>query len=283
MKNNSFLCKISEYKMVTRFFDCANYIYLDQIKSFDFRKISKYINAKYISNKIHRDFSLVTKLLDEGDILNASILLRSTYENIAYIIATSFDKSLKVKVGTNPSEFRQILEKNCNELFSENIEPDLFNYIYKYLCKLTHPCSIKEMTSYIEAGSIYKRYVINSIKYIMIIVEYVYLDYIYKKNNLDMNLNDSLFETSDLVNIYSGIRFIKHSKTGSKKYNRFFVNDSNSSYIADNKNNLQDVGKWVKDNQKDFENRRDEILVRVSSELEKSKYKQIVNDILYEK
>ena len=89
---NLYTQKINNYKKYVRILNCANYIYLDELHNFEFKKISKYTKSKYMYDKVIMDFELVNELIDNKDLLNAATILRTLYENIIYIIATSYNK-----------------------------------------------------------------------------------------------------------------------------------------------------------------------------------------------
>lgn len=164
-----------------KFLECANYIYIDQIQQFEFKKISEYKKSKEIFISICKDFLLVNELLKREEVLNAATILRKVYENIIYIIATSFDKNLKVDLDIQAKAFRVILENNCNELFGDYIEKEDFNQIYVFLCKLVHPSSLKECIAYLENTNKYRMYMVSNIKYIMVTIEYIYITFLNKR------------------------------------------------------------------------------------------------------
>lgn len=120
-------------------------------------------------------------LNDCQDLLNAATVLRTLYENIIYIIATSYDKEIKTTLDTSPGELRKVLVENCSSIFTDYFEPDDLNNIYKYLCKIIHPCSLKELVSYMNKTIKYKNYLLGNLKYMMLVIEYMYLNFLNKK------------------------------------------------------------------------------------------------------
>ena len=182
MANTSnFIKQMNNYKKSMRIFDCANHVFLDEIENFEFKKISKYNKSKNLYNKITYDFKLVNELIDKQDLLNAATVLRTLYENIIYIIAKSYDKEINITLDTEPWRLRGILESNCTNIFTEYFEKEDFNEIYKYLCKIVHPCSMKELFSYMSKTIKYKNYLLSNLKYIMLVIEYMYLNFLNKK------------------------------------------------------------------------------------------------------
>ena len=82
--------------------------------NFEFKKISKYNKSKRIYEKISNDFKVVNQLINSDDLFNAATVLRTLYENIIYIIATSYDKELKICLDIKPGPIRKVLENNCD-------------------------------------------------------------------------------------------------------------------------------------------------------------------------
>ena len=90
---SKFIKRMNDYKKCMRILNCANYVYLDEIDKFEFKKISKYKKSKNLYNKITHDFQLANELIDKQDLLNAATILRTLYENIIY-------KLLKIYTGS---------------------------------------------------------------------------------------------------------------------------------------------------------------------------------------
>lgn len=134
-KQSVFIKKINNYKKCTKIFDCVNYIFLDEILNFKFNKISKYSKSKYIFKKIVNDFRLVNYVLDKKDVINSGVLLRSLYENIMYLIATSHDKTLVVDLDVMPKKFKKILEDNCKKELFERFFISLFHVLFYFYLK----------------------------------------------------------------------------------------------------------------------------------------------------
>lgn len=182
MANTSlFIKKMNDYKKCMKLLNCANYVFSDEIDCFEFKKISKYTKSKPTYEKVKADFKLVNELINRQDLLNAATVLRTLYENIIYIIATSYDKEIKTTLDTSPGKLRKVLVENCSSIFTDYFEPEDFNNIYKYLCKFIHPCSLKELVSYMDKTIKYKNYLLGNLKYMMLVIEYMYLNFLNKK------------------------------------------------------------------------------------------------------
>lgn len=239
---SQFIKRMNDYKKCMKLLNCANYVYLDEIDNFEFKKISKYNKSKYLYNKVTSDFKLVNELIDRQDVLNAVTILRTSYENIIYIIAKSYDKSINITLDTAPRDLRKILEDNCNNIFTDYFEKEDFNEIYKYLCKIVHPSSMKEIMSYMSKTTKYKNYLLGNLRYMTILIEFMYLNFLNKKigneeNKLDLNFID-LCTYVNLVNVNYFIIDVKDSKSF---INRYFYYDTNNKYVTDNQERLKEV------------------------------------------
>ena len=108
MNTSNYVKKINDYKKCMKVLECAHRIYIDEIDNFEFKKISKYNKSRNMYNKISADFNVVNDLIEKEDLFNAATVLRTLYENIIYIIATSYDKKMIVTLDTTPKELRKI-------------------------------------------------------------------------------------------------------------------------------------------------------------------------------
>ena len=70
--------------------DISNAVYIDIIEKYDFKSITNYKNSKYLFKEISNELNEITELLNNNKTLMAVCLLRNVYEEIMYIIATSY-------------------------------------------------------------------------------------------------------------------------------------------------------------------------------------------------
>lgn len=278
---SSFIKKMNDYKKCMKLLNCANYVFSDEIDCFEFKKISKYTKSKPTYEKVKVDFELANELINRQDLLNAATVLRALYENIIYIIATSYDKEIKITLNTSPGELRKVLVENCSSIFTDYFEPEDFNSIYKYLCKIIHPCSLKELVSYMNKTIKYKNYLLGNLKYIMLVIEYMYLNFLNKKigNNeskFDLNFID-LCTYVNLMNIAYYINDVKDSKSFIKRY---FYYDTNNKYITENQETVKVVYKTLLDKKELVEEDIKELTKSLDYQINESKYKTIITDIL---
>lgn len=282
MANTSlFIKKMNDYKKCMKLLNCADYVFNDEIDCFEFKKISKYTKSKPTYEKVKTDFKLVNELIDREDLLNGAIILRTLYENIIYIIATSYDKEIKTTLDTSPGELRKVLVENCSSIFTDYFEPEDFNNIYKYLCKIIHPCSLKELVSYMNKTIKYKNYLLGNLKYMMLVIEYMYLNFLNKKigneeSKFDLNFID-LCTYVNLMNVAYYINDVKDSKSFIKRY---FYYDTNNKYIIENQENIKVIYETLIDKKDLVEEDIKELAKVLDYQINESKYKVIITDIL---
>lgn len=276
-----FIKKMNDYKKLMRILNCANYVYLDEIDNFEFKKISKYNKSRSLYNKIACDFKIVNEFIDRQDLLNAATVLRTLYENIIYIIVTSYDKEIKTTLDTSPGELRKVLVEKCSLIFTEYFEPEVFNEIYKCLCKMVHPCSAKELLSYMSKTIKYKDYLLSNLKYIMLVIEYLYLDFLNKRVGNDESKFDLNFiNISTYVNLINVCYFINDVKDSKSFIKRFFYYDTNNKYVTDNQDRLKEVYGTLINKNELVEKNVKEIAEELDNQIKESKYNGIINKIL---
>lgn len=283
MKQKPYNSVLKDYNRVMKTFEFVNYVYLDQIQKFEFKYVSKYIKSKNIFNKIVYDFELTNKLLNEGDILNAISILRNTYENIMYIIATSYDKTFKVKIGSSPGDYRTVLENNCKKLFSNMIEKEDFNNIYKYLCKVLHPSSLKELMSYLENTKKYNMVMTKNIKYIMVLIEYIYLDFLLKRLNRKSELCENLIRVSSYIAVVNIIYFLQNCNLKYLSQRKFLYLDVNSEYIKNACDGFNDFRESLIKDEKEILKELRELAKETDVQIIESEYKETFTEILSDK
>lgn len=282
MANTSlFIKKMNDYKKCMKLLNCANYVFSNEIDCFEFKKISKYTKSKPTYEKVKADFKLINELINRQDLLNAATVLRTLYENIIYIIATSYDKKIKTTLDTSPGELRKVLVENCSSIFTDYFEPEDFNNIYKYLCKFIHPCSLKELVSYMNITIKYKNYLLGNLKYMTLVIEYMYLNFLNKKigneeSKFDLNFID-LCTYVNLMNIAYYINDVKDSKNFIKRY---FYYDKNNKYIIENQEMIKVVYETLIDKKDLVEEDIKELTKTLDCQINESKYKVIIAEIL---
>lgn len=278
---SQFVKRMNDYKKCMRILNCANHVYLDEIDNFEFKKISKYNKSKNLYNKITCDFKLVNELIEKQDLLNAATVLRTLYENIIYIIAKSYDKEINITLDTEPWRLREVLESNCANIFTEYFEKEDFNAIYKYLCKIVHPCSMKELLSYMSKTIKYKNYLLSNLKYTMLVIEYMYLNFLNKKvGNQESKFDLNFIDLSTYVNLINVSYFINDVKDSKSFIKRYFYYDTNNKYITENQEKLKEVYEMLINKKDLVEEDIKDLTKTLDTQIKESKYNETINKIL---
>ncbi len=282
MANTSlFIKKMNDYKKCMKLLNCANYVFSNEIDCFEFKKISKYTRSKPTYEKVKADFKLINELINRQDLLNAATVLRTLYENIIYIIATSYDKKIKTTLDTSPGELRKVLVENCSSIFTDYFEAEDFNNIYKYLCKIIHPCSLKELVSYMNKTIKYKNYLLGNLKYIMLVIEYMYLNFLNKKiGNLESKFDLNFIDLCTYVNLMNVAYYINDVKDSKNFIKRYFYYDTNNKYIIENQEKIKVVYETLIAKKDLVEEDIKELTKTLDYQINESKYKVIIAEIL---
>ena len=278
---NLFTKKTKDFETRKKLLNCANYVFLDEMENFEFKKISRYPKSRYMYDRVVPDFRLVNELIAREDLINAAVILRATYENIIYIIATSYDKSILINIDIKPGQLRKVLTEHNADIFTEYFDDSSFSDIYNHLCKFVHPNSMKEFSSYINKTKKYKDYMLCNIKYLMIEIQYMYLNFLnkkagYEESNLDLDFI-LLCEWVNLVNIGFLIYDVKDSESFTKKY---FCHDLENKTAQEKQETLKSIYKDISDNKDVLNEEIKEILKELDNLVNASKYKDIVAEML---
>ena len=283
MRQSSFSKKINDYKKCMNILDCTNFIFLNEISNYNFNNISKYKKSKFIFEKIVDDFNLVNSLLDINDVLNATSILRTIYENLLYFIATSYDETLIVNFDSSPRDFRYKIEENCDILFSEYFDKDDFNKVYKYLCKLLHPSSMKELVSYLSRTKKYQKYICNNIKYIMLVIEFMLLDYLNKILLRDNSFNNDLINFCTYVNLVNIKYYFQDIDKTQKFTKKYLFYDTDNKYVNGAKNDLTELYKNLISNKDLIQVNINELAKKIDKQIAKSDLEGAVKEIMKKK
>lgn len=243
-QTNTFIERINKVNIIMKILDCAHIIYIGEMKKVNINVFNKRLQSKYIIEKTVDDFELINKLIDDCDSINAATILRTTLENIFYIMAVSYDDKLKISLDTTISDFRKVLKENENDCYFNNIDLNTLNYIYKQLCKFVHPCSMKECLSCLTNNIKYKKYMQNNMKQIMVTIEYIYLSFLCKNN-----VNFLYSVTMQLViftNFYNVLLFLQESEGDTSFIKEFMFNDVDNKYVKEVQNMVGEINGILK-------------------------------------
>lgn len=267
------------YAKTMKLLDVINYIFLDSIKKINYK--SNYEKSKYIMQEIVYDFDVVMEFLNKGRILLSINILRNVYENMLYVMATSYNSDLIVDIKTNPSDFRDVVKDNCNNILTDNFEPNDISDIYNHLSKLTHVINLKEAVSYLLSKKKYQNYISNEIKGLLLIIEYMYLEFLNKKTN---EINDEFIYNSIIIanhiNQINVLYYIANTEKESIILNSYFYGEKNQNYLNKCQNELLDTFKDYKIYKKDIEITLKKTIKKFNQQVKEYNYFEIANKII---
>lgn len=267
------------YAKTMKLFDVINYIFLDSIKKIEYR--SNYEKSKYIMQEIIYDFDVVMDFLNKGRILLSINILRNIYENILYVMATSYNSDLIVDIKTNPSDFRDVVKDNCNSILTDYFEPNDISDIYNHLSKLTHVTNLKEATSYLLSKKKYQKYISNEIKSLVLIIEYMYLDFLNKEaNEVNKEFMYNSIIVANHINQINLVYYIANTEKENIILNSYFYGEKNQNYLNKIQNELLDTFKDYKIYKDDIEITLKKVINKFNNQVKEYNYFEIANKII---
>ena len=260
--------------------DISNAVYIDIIEKYDFISITNYKNSKYLFKEISNELNEITELLSNNKTLMAVCLLRNVYEEIMYIIATSYCDNLDIDFMTKAGYFKDIVADNCNELLGDIYTSDEIKGIYSYLSKITHVTNIKEAVSYLSGNKRIKGYIVNEIKYVSLIIENLYITFLNKKSKLDNSMFDNIISVAGYVELINNMYYVANSTGETKRIESYFYGEKNKKYLEKQKELMISDFKELQSN-KDELSRSIKIISReLDKQLAENNYTEMVNRIL---
>ena len=230
-KNKNF-----SFDRTIRILDISNMIYIDMIKNIEFKEISDYKKSKYMFKEISEEFEEVNYLLSKEKTLMAVCLLRNVFEEIMYIIATTIE-TVDIDIMTKASYFYKIVAYHCDELLYSYTSEDI-KELYSYMSKITHVTNVKEAASYLVGNKRIKKYINNEIKFIELIIENIYLEFINRKLGLDNSMCDNIMIISSYVDLINIIYFTANSTGEHKRIELYFYGEKNQKYLNEKREQM---------------------------------------------
>ncbi len=230
-KNKNF-----SFDKTLRILDIGNAIYIDMIEKTKFKEISDYKKSKYMFKEISEELDEIINLLSKEKTLMAVCLLRNVFEEIMYIMATTIE-NIDIDVMTKANYFYKIVAEHCDELLFSYTSEDI-KELYSYMSKITHVTNVKEATSYLVGNKKIKKYINNEIKYVELIIENIYLEFINKKLKIDNNMCDNIMIISSYVDLINVIYFTANSIGEHKRIELYFYGEKNQKYLNEKREQM---------------------------------------------
>lgn len=260
--------------------DISNAVYIDIIEKYDFKSITNYKNSKYLFKEISNELNEITELLNNNKTLMAVCLLRNVYEEIMYIIATSYCDNLDIDFMTKAGYFKDIVADNCNELLGDIYTSDEIKGIYSYLSKITHVTNIKEAVSYLSGNKRIKGYIVNEIKYVSLIIENLYITFLNKKSKLDNSMCDNIISVAGYVELINTMYYVANSTGETKRIESYFYGEKNKKYLEKQKELMISDFKELQSNKDELSRSIKIISKELDKQLAENNYTEMVNQIL---
>lgn len=260
--------------------DISNVVYIDIIEKYDFKNITNYKNSKYLFKEISNELNEITELLNSNRTLMAVCLLRNVYEEIMYIIATSYYDNLDIDFMTKAGYFKDMVADNCNELLGDIYTSEEIKGIYSYLSKITHVTNIKEAVSYLSCNKRIKGYIVNEIKYVTLIIENLYITFLNKKSNFDNSMCDNIISVAGYVELINTMYYVANSTGETKKIESYFYGEKNKKYLEKQKELMISDFKELQSNKDELSRSIRIISKELDKQLAENNYTEMVNQIL---
>lgn len=260
--------------------DISNAVYIDIIEKYDFKSITNYKNSKYLFKEISNELNEITELLNDNKTLMAVCLLRNVYEEIMYIIATSYCDNLDIDFMTKAGYFKDIVADNCNELLGDIYTSEEIKVIYSYLSKITHVTNIKEAVSYLSGNKRIKGYIVNEIKYVCLIIENLYITFLNKKSKLDNSMCDNIISVAGYVELINTMYYVANSTGETKRIESYFYGEKNKKYLEKQKELMISDFKELQSNKDELSRSIKIISKELDKQLAENNYTEMVNKIL---
>lgn len=259
--------------------DISNAVYIDIIEKYDFKNITNYKNSKYLF-KISNELNEITELLNSNRTLMAVCLLRNVYEEIMYIIATSYYDNLDIDFMTKVGYFKDMVADNCNELLGDIYTSEEIKGIYSYLSKITHVTNIKEAVSYLSCNKRIKGYIVNETKYVTLIIENLYIRFLNKKSNFDNSMCDNIISVAGYVELINTMYYVANSTGETKRIESYFYGEKNKKYLEKQKELMINDFKELQSNKDELSRSIRVISKELDKQLAENNYTEMVNQIL---
>lgn len=260
--------------------DISNAVYIDIIEKYDFKSITHYKNSKYLFKEISNELNEITELLNNNKTLMAVCLLRNVYEEIMYIIATSYCDNLDIDFMTKAGYFKDIVADNCNELLGDIYTSDEIKGIYSYLSKITHVTNIKEAVSYLSGNKRIKGYIVNEIKYVCLIIENLYITFLNKKSKLDNSMCDNIISVAGYVELINTMYYVANSTGETKRIESYFYGEKNKKYLEKQKELMISNFKELQSNKDELSRSIKIISKELDKQLAENNYTEMVKKVL---
>ncbi|MBE6152941.1 MAG: hypothetical protein E7166_01750 [Firmicutes bacterium] len=233
--------------------------------------------------EIVKEFETVYQMLEDGNVLMAVCLIRYTYEEVLYIMETSLDIKLDINIQTRAGYFKEKVCENLTDVLSDSFDKEDINDLYSYLSKITHVTNIKEVISYLVDSKKIKEYIVNEIKYILINIESMFLDFINKKCNNDNSMNNNILLETTYVELLNTLYYAANVSNKEKTLKMYFYGEKNQKYLKEQNELIVEVIKGMNSSKDKIQKSINTVSKELDHQLKESGYMKLANSILNSK
>lgn len=148
------------------------------------------------------------------------------------------------------------------------------------MSKITHVTNVKEAASYLIGNKQIKKYINNEIKFIELIIENIYLEFINKKLGLDNSMCDNIMIVSSYADLINVIYFTANSTGEHKRIELYFYGEKNQKYLNEKREQMIREFKELQNSNTKITKTINGISKELDKQIEESNYSDMVKRIL---
>ena len=148
------------------------------------------------------------------------------------------------------------------------------------MSKITHVTNVKEAASYLVGNKQIKKYVNNEIRFIELIIENIYLEFINKKIGLDNSMCDNIMIISSYVDLINVIYFTANSTGEHKRIELYFYGEKNQKYLNEKREQMIQEFKEIQKSNVKITKTINAISKELDRQIKEKNYTRIVKNIL---
>ena len=148
------------------------------------------------------------------------------------------------------------------------------------MSKITHVTNVKEAASYLVGNKRIKKYINNEIKFIELIIENIYLEFINRKLGLDNSMCDNIMIISSYVNLINIIYFTANSTGEHKRIELYFYGEKNQKYLNEKREQMIQEFKEIQKSNVKITKTINDISKELDKQIKEKNYTDIVKKML---
>ena len=139
---------------------------------------------------------------------------------------------------------------------------------------------MKEAASYLVGNKRIKKYINNEIKFIELIIENIYLEFINRKLELDNSMCDNIMIISSYVDLINIIYFTANSTGEHKRIELYFYGEKNQKYLNEKREQMIQEFKEIQKSNVKITKTINDISKELDKQIKEKNYTDIVKKML---